>query len=77
MPHTIQTNTAGRRYEITYTGEVSLQERHQATAELFVKAAMSGIRRLLVDFSDVDTSAPGFDPTPAARIVPHATAFST
>ena len=63
MPYQIAVNTDKRRFEITYTGAVTIEQRHEALEQVFAAAATTGFRRILVDFRQGNPSADEFDPS--------------
>lgn len=63
VPFEIEVDEEAQRYEVRYSGSVSVEERMKVVAQVFAMANLTGIRRVLVDFRNASCLVTGFDPS--------------
>lgn len=81
MPYVYEINEEGRRVEVRFTGEITLQERLEASRAVLSCATRNGLHRVLVDFRRANSLGSEHDasvelaafiarsqPSPSARV---------
>ena len=63
MPFEIEVDEEAQRFEVRYSGSVSVDDRIEAVARVFAMATLTGFRHVLVDFRNASCLVTGFEPS--------------